>query len=111
MRMDGELQVASQRRHLDREYAFGDQFPCAGPGYADTQDLLGFRINDELGDTVTAVERGGTSAGGPREARNLDGTLLCFRLGFRQAAPGNFRIGEDDRGNGARLKHNIAAGD
>ena len=109
--MDGHRHVAGERRHFDGEHAFGDQLAGARADDADTEHAFGLRIDEQLGHAFGTIEGDGASGRGPGKLRDFDLAIFFLRLRFGQAAPGDFGIGEDDRGNGVRLEGNFVSGD
>ena len=56
------------------------------------------------------IERDRATGCGPGKLRDLDLAIFFLRLRFGQTAPGNFGIGEHDRGNRSRLERNFVPG-
>ena len=102
--MDAEREVLRDRAHFDGEHAFGDQFACAHSYDADAQYALGLRIEDEFGHAFGAVDGHGAAGCSPGELGDFDFAIFFLRMGFGQACPGDFGIGEDHGGNGVGLK-------
>ena len=73
-----------------------------------TRSRLG--IDDPLGQPFGAADGLGPTAGGPGELGHFDRAALLLGLGFGQAGPGDFRIGEDHGGNRPRLEGRRLAG-
>ena len=109
--MDGQCNVMSERAHFDGEHAFGDQFAGAYADDPNTQHALGLRIEDQLGHAFGAVESHGAAGGSPGKLGHFDLAIFFLRLGFGQAAPGDFRIGEDDGGDSVGLEGDFVSGD
>lgn len=68
-------------------------------------------IDDHLGDAVGAIERQSATGRGPRELHDLMRDALGFGFRFGQAAPREFRIGEDHGWNHDMFRRNDLAGD
>src|SRR6266542_1974876 len=105
----GESQVRSQSRHFDGQHTLGNELTCPAASNADTEYAAGGRIQDEFGDTIRTIQGRGPARGPPGEAGYLNGTAFLFGLGFRQATPGNLRIGKHDGRNGVRLKRHVVS--
>src|SRR4029077_6628750 len=54
MRMNGEREISRVRAHLDRQNPLGNQLAGADADEADAQQALGFRIENQLRQTVGA---------------------------------------------------------
>src|SRR5690606_29768711 len=72
MRVDGELDVAGERGHLDGKHALGDQLTGARAADAYAEHALGLGIDDEFRHAVGAIERDGAATRRPWEARDFD---------------------------------------
>ena len=59
------------------------------------------RIDDQLRQSLGAVQRHGPAGAGPGETHTLDLAVLPLGLRLGQAAPGDFGIGEDHGRHGA----------
>src|SRR5439155_9446704 len=70
-----------------------------------------FRVDDQLGYALSAVERHGSSGRAPREARDLDRAILLLSLFLGEPAPGNFRVSKDHGRYRPRLERHLPAGD
>ena len=105
----GESQVRSQSRHFDGQHPLGNELTRPTASHADAEYAAGGRIKDEFGDTIRAIECRGPARGPPGEAGYLNGAAFLFGLGFRQATPGNLRIGKHDGRNGVRLKSHVVS--
>ena len=97
MRVHRVGDVARGGAHLDGEHAFADQLAGAGADNADTENAFGFRFDNELGQAVGAVESQRAARGAPQELGDFDVDVFLLGFGFGQAAPGDFRVGVDDR--------------
>ncbi len=102
--------VFGHRAHFDCQNAFGDQLACADPADPHPEDAAGFGIEYQLRQAVVAPERRGTTGGRP--GKSGDSHRLSGALGrlFRQSAPGDFRIREDDGWNRG-FKRRLPTGD
>ena len=78
--MNAERQVGRQGRHFHRQHAFGDHFSRAAAGDADTEDALGFGVDDQFGDAVAVTQGQGAARSGPRKSGDGNVTLLLFGL-------------------------------
>src|SRR5260221_14284848 len=72
VRMDGHRHVLGRGAHFDREHPLGDELARARAADAHAEHALGFRIDDELGDTVGAADRDGAAGGAPGKLRDRD---------------------------------------
>src|SRR5207249_10641733 len=109
VRVDAQLDVGSESGHFDGQHALGDQLSGADAHDPDAQHAVAFRVDDQLGHALGAVERHGPSGGAPREARDLDGAILLLRLLLREPAPGTFGVGKHHGGYRPRLKSPLPA--
>jgi hypothetical protein len=109
MRVDVELQIARERRHLHGQPALGDQIARARADDAHNKHPLGCRVDDELRQARRPIDRDRAAKRGPRELRDLDLAPLLLDLGLGEAAPGDLRIGEHDGWNRPRLEHRVLA--
>ena len=75
------------------------------------EDAFGFRIDDQLGQAVRTIEGQRAAGSGPRKFRDFDLDALRLRLRFGQAAPGHFRIGENNGGDDDFRKRAVLADD
>ena len=67
-------------------------------------------IDEELGHAFGTVEGEGAARSCPGKLGNFDFAVFLLRLRLGEAAPGNFRIGENHRRNGARFEGDLVAG-
>ena len=111
VRVDAEGKVLRGRAHLDGEHALGDEFARAVPDDAHAQHALGGGVNDELRETVSAVEGQRAAARAPRELRHGDFDAFGLRLSFGKAAPRDLGVGEDDGGDDGFVRAARFAGD
>ena len=80
-------------------------------GDADAQYSVCFRVDEQLRDAIVGILGRGAPRSSPREARDLYSAADFLGFFFRQAAPGNFRVGVDDAGNGVGFESCFVAGD
>ncbi len=99
VRVDAVGEVAGDGGGFDGEDAFGDQLACTGSDDADAEDAFGFVFDNQFRQALGASQRLGSAAGGPGEADDFHVALLSLRFGFGEAAPREFRVGEDDGGD------------
>jgi hypothetical protein len=90
--------VARGGAHLDGEYAFADQLAGADADDADAEDALGFRFDNELGQTVGPVQRERAAGSAPEKFGDLNLDVFLLGFGFGETAPGDFRIGKTTAG-------------
>ena len=57
VRMDRQFEIGRVRPHFDRENTLSDKFACARTDQTHAEDSLRFRIEDELGQPIGAIER------------------------------------------------------
>ena len=85
--------------------------PGARADDTDAEDALSLRIDDQFRHAFRSVERDGAAGGAPWVLCDLVFAALLFGLRLGEAGPGDFRIGENDRGNSIGLEGDLVAGD
>ena len=109
--MDGQTEIRGGCAHFDREHAFGNEFACSRSHNADTQNALGFRIDDEFRHAFGPIDRNSAAGSCPRILCNFVFAALILRLGFSEASPRDFRISKDDGWNRVWLKGDFVSSD
>ena len=71
MRMHRIGDVARGGAHLDGENTFADQLAGADADDADTENALGLRLDDQLGQAIGAIESQRSARGAPQEISRL----------------------------------------
>src|SRR5437867_1337990 len=92
-------EVADRCAHFHCDDAFTDEFARTVAHNAHTENTFGFRINNQLRQTIRTVKRECATRSAPWKSGDLDLRSFGASFSFRQAAPGDFRIGEDNRWN------------
>src|SRR5689334_10068260 len=110
MRVDSQTQVGGGRAHFNCKYAFGNELSGTGSDDPNAEDAFSLWIDDQFRHTFRSVERDGAAGGAPWVLRDLVFATLLFGLSLSEAGPGDFRIGENNRGNCIGLEGDLMAG-
>src|SRR6476620_4878981 len=103
MWMHSERDIGGIRTHFDGESNLGDQVASRRSDNAATDHAFGGLVEDQLGESLTAAQRQGTSAGGPREAAFSVRDARGFRFVLGHPDPCHLWIGVGDRRNDPRV--------
>ena len=109
--MNRQLQITRECSHFNGKHAFGDQVAGSDADDAHAQHSLRLGIENELGHPLGTIKRDGASGSTPGKFGDGDFAAVLLGLGFRQAGPGDFRIGEHNRRNRVRFEGDLAADD